>query len=167
MIDIAVKLLGPGDEVVLEGVALEVFDGPVDPALVRAFLAEPGHYIVVAVDGGTVVGFASGVRYLHPDKPWALWVNEVGVSPDWQGRGIGKAVLRCLLEAGAAAGCTEAWVGTEAGNAPARALYRAVGGALDSEAFVTFSFPLGCGSADPEQNESAPTRAENPGVDCP
>ncbi|UFP93013.1 GNAT family N-acetyltransferase [Gloeobacter morelensis MG652769] len=159
MSNIAVKLLGPGDEGVLERVAPEVFDGPVDPVLARAFLAEPGHYIAVAVEGGTVVGFASGVRHLHPDKPWALWVNEVGVSPDWQGRGIGKAVLRRLLAAAAAAGCTEAWVGTEADNAPAQGLYRAVGGALDSEAFVTFSFSLGC--------ESAPTRAENPSVDCP
>lgn len=150
MVGIAVKLLGPGDEGLLERVAPDVFDGPIDPALTRAFLADPGHYLAVAVDGGTVVGFASGVRYLHPDKPWALWVNEVGVSPEWRRRGIGKAVLRCLLDAAASAGCTEAWVGTEANNAPARTLYGALGGVLDSEAFVTFSFPLGSEYSNPE-----------------
>lgn len=149
MSNIAVRLLRPGDEGVLERVAPDVFDSPVDVALTRDFLAEPGHYIAVAVDADTVVGFASGVRYLHPDKPRALWINEVGVSPDWRGRGIGKAVLRCLLDAATAAGCTEAWVGTEANNAPAQALYRALSGRLDSEAFVTYSFALDPDSAKP------------------
>jgi len=153
MSNVIVKLLGPGDEHVLLRVASDVFDEQIDPTLARTFLGEPGHSIAVAIDDGLVVGFASGVRYLHPDKPWAFWVNEVGVAPRWQRQGVGKAVLRCLLTAAAEMGCTEAWVGTEADNLPARALYRALGGALDAETFVTFSWRLD--AQHPEQISSA------------
>jgi hypothetical protein len=35
---------------------------------------------VVARDASVVVGFASGVHYVHPDKSPELWINEVGVA---------------------------------------------------------------------------------------
>jgi hypothetical protein len=47
------------------------------------------------LEGGVVVGFASGVTYLHPDKPIELWINEVGVAKSHQGQGISKSVMRC------------------------------------------------------------------------
>jgi len=114
----------------------------VDPASVHVFLADPRHHIAVAIEDGTVVGFASGVDYLHPDKPAQLWINEVGVSPTHQRRGIGHRMLRCLLDHGRRLGCTEAWVGTEPGNAAARALYAGCGGFDPPEAFVLYAFDL-------------------------
>jgi aminoglycoside 6'-N-acetyltransferase I len=150
MSKIVVKLLGPGDGDVLLRVAPDVFDEPVDPILARTFLVEPGHSIAVAIADDVVVGFASGICYLHPDKPWAFWVNEVGVAPQWRRQGVGKAVLRCLLAGAAEAGCTEAWVGTEADNLPAQALYRALGGVVDSEAFITFTWHIDAFAGDDE-----------------
>lgn len=125
---IDIRVLRSGDDEVLANVAPEVFDNPVDPALAREFLDDPRHHICVAVDDGQVVGFASGVHYLHPDKPAELWINEVGVAPSHQRRGLAAAVVKGLLEVGRGVGCREAWVLTDVGNTAARALYRSLGG---------------------------------------
>lgn len=135
-----VRLLHVGDEAVLARVAEDVFDNPVDPALAAEFLADPRHHIAVAIEDGQVIGFASGVHYLHPDKPAQLFVNEVGVSPACQGRGVGKQVLGALLAESRRLGCTEAWVATEPDNAPARALYVSMGGSDAMGAFVGYEW---------------------------
>lgn len=139
---VVVRMLQAGDEAVLAQVADGVFDDAIDPASARAFLADPRHHIAVAIDAGAVVGFASGVDYLHPDKPAQLWINEVGVAPTHQRRGIGRRVLRCLLDHGRHLGCTEAWVGTEPDNAAAGALYAGCGGSDPPMAFVLYAFDL-------------------------
>jgi ribosomal protein S18 acetylase RimI-like enzyme len=123
-----IRLLGPGDDDVLSRVAPDVFDHAVQPGLAGEFLRDPRHHIVVALDEGYVVGFASAVHYVHPDKPAELWINEVGVAGAHQRQGIGKQLLRVLLEAGRASGCRLAWVLTDRTNDPAVQLYRAVGG---------------------------------------
>jgi ribosomal protein S18 acetylase RimI-like enzyme len=123
-----IRILAAGDEGVLASVAPGVFDNPVDPDLANEFLVDPHHHIAAAIDGGVVVGFASGVDYIHPDKPREFWINEVGVAPTHRGRGLGKSVLRALLEHARALGCREAWVLTETDNEAANALYAALGG---------------------------------------
>src|SRR5512147_3149419 len=88
-----IRILGSADTAVLTRVAEDVFDHPVDPALAETFLADPRHHLAVAIDRGVVVGFASGVHYIHPDKAAELWINEVAVAPTHHGQGIGKAVV--------------------------------------------------------------------------
>jgi GNAT superfamily N-acetyltransferase len=99
------RILRAGDEAVLDNVAPGVFDDDLDPRLVIEFLEDERHHVAVSVDQGKVVGFASGVHYVHPDKPAELWINEVGVAPSHQGRGIGKAVMQAMLEHGKRLGC--------------------------------------------------------------
>ena len=65
---IEIRLLGVGDEQVLENVADDVFDNAVDPALAAEFLADPRHHIIVAIDDGQVVGMVTSFHYIHPDK---------------------------------------------------------------------------------------------------
>lgn len=101
-----------------------VFDGPVRPTSLAAFVADPGHELVFATSGGRVVGFASGTILLHPDKAPSFFVNEVGVEEDVRRQGIGAAVTERLMEIARAAGCEGIWLATEADNTPARALYR-------------------------------------------
>ena len=141
-----IRVLASGDESVLMNVAPEVFDNPVDPELAREFLADPRHHIAVAIDDGQVVGFASGLHYVHPDKPPELWINEVGVAPSHQRRGLAGAVLRALFDVARAHRCTHAWVLTDRGNAPANALYASLGGREGeeglSEAMVGYAFDL-------------------------
>ena len=71
----------------LGSIATEVFDHPIDPQQLEAFLADPRHLMVLAVDAGAVVGMASAVEYFHPDKPPQLWINEVGVTPTHRRQG--------------------------------------------------------------------------------
>jgi len=125
---IEIKVLQRGDESILMNVAAEVFDNPIDAELTREFLEDPRHHIAVAIDDGLVVGFASGVHYIHPDKPPELWINEVGLAPTHRRRGLGKAVLNAIFEVGRAQNCTVAWVLTYRTNVAAMALYSSVGG---------------------------------------
>ena len=140
---IEIRILQSEDASVLDHVASDVFDDPIVPQAVQDFLAFPDHHLAVAIDQGMVVGFASAVQYVHPDKPRPeLWVNEVGVSPSHQNRGLGKALMQALLEVARDAGCSEAWVLTERNNQPAMKLYKAVGGEEEKEEIVMFSFRL-------------------------
>jgi aminoglycoside 6'-N-acetyltransferase I len=119
-----------------------VFDGPLDARWSAEFLGDRRHHLVVAIDGGVVVGMASAVHYVHPDKPPELWVNEVGVAPTHQGQGIGRRLLAALLAHAKTLGCREAWVLTEAGNMAARRMYAAAGGREEDESPVMITFDL-------------------------
>jgi ribosomal protein S18 acetylase RimI-like enzyme len=137
----SVRLLGPSDASVLDSIAPDVFDRPIDPRWAAEFFADPRHHLAVAELDGLVVGMASAVHYVHPDKPPELWINEVGVDPSQQGRGIGKRLLAALFARGAALGCREAWVLTAPDNTPAQRLYAAAGGEAEPVTYVTFKLP--------------------------
>lgn len=137
------RILDSRDQAVLASVAPGVFDNAIDPRLVEEFLRDHRHHLAVAIDRGHVIGFASGVHYVHPDKPAELWINEVGVSPGHQGRGVGKAVVRALLEHGKRLGCQQAWVLTDNANTAAIRLYASVGGEAEPVPSVMFTFSLG------------------------
>ena len=133
-----IRVLGRDDGHVLDHVAAEVFDHPIDPKWAAEFLGDPRHHLAVAIEDGVVVGMASGVHYVHPDKPPEMWVNEVGVAPAAQRRGIGRRLMHALLQRARELGCAEAWVGTETTNAAARGLYAAVGGKEQPIMMVSF-----------------------------
>ena len=138
-----VKILRAGDETALATTAPDVFDDALDPRATREFLTDPRHHLVVAVENGVVVGFASAVHYVHPDKPSPeLWINEVGVASTHRGRGVGKAILQRLLDLGRELGCAEAWVLTEPGNHAATRLYSTSGGSEAPTGQVLFTFHL-------------------------
>jgi aminoglycoside 6'-N-acetyltransferase I len=124
----AVRVLLEGDGEVLERVAPGVFDYPINRNLAEAFLADPHLHIAVAIENEQVVGFASAVDYIHPDKPREMWINEIGVAPDYRRAGIGRSLLEALLAHSKAIGCGEAWVLTDANNIAAIALYASAGG---------------------------------------
>ena len=95
-----VRVLTPADAWRFERIAEGVFDHSVQERLVAEFLADPRHSLAVAIADGLIVGMASGVRYVHPDKPSEFWINEVGVSPDYQRRGLAKRIVVELLAEG-------------------------------------------------------------------
>jgi aminoglycoside 6'-N-acetyltransferase I len=138
--EVEVRRLAPGDHTLLASAEPGVFDGPIVAEEARRFLDAPGHHIVAAVEGGRIVGFASAVVCLHPDKPPALFVMELGVAERLRRRGIGRKLLDAILAAGTDAGCSEAWIAAEAGNRPARALYRSAGGVEDATPAIVFTF---------------------------
>ena len=134
---ISYRMWTAGDRA-LERVAPGMFDRQVDPSLADEFANDPRHHLALALEDGVVVGMASAVHYVHPDKPAQLWVNEVGVAPSHRRRGIGRALLALLFAHARTLGCTEAWVLTEEDNAAARSLYREAGGRERTTVHVDF-----------------------------
>ena len=146
---VTIRMLGPDDGAMLQNVAADVFDNPVDARWSAEFLADPRHHLAIALDeeSGQVVGMATGVHYVHPDKPPELWVNEVGVAPPYQGRGVGRRMLAALLAHARTLGCREAWVLTSYGNTAAWHMYAAAGGVEEDEAALMITFALTDGDA--------------------
>ena len=138
-----IRLLGPGHASVLDNVAPGVFGRAIDRRWTAEFLSDPRHHLAVAIDEGRVVGMASAVHHVHPDKAPQLWINEVAVAPPYQGQGIGRRLMERLLDRGRELGCRAAEVGTDRSNTAARRLYAAAGGVEASEDFVIVEFDLG------------------------
>ena len=136
------RILRTGDSSVLDRVADDVFDNAIQPALAREFVDDERHHLAVAIDDGIVVGFASGVHYVHPDKLPELWINEVGVASTHLRRGLAQTLLRMLLDAGRTLGCAQAWVLTDRDNTAAMRLYESVGGDAGTREHVMFEFQL-------------------------
>jgi ribosomal protein S18 acetylase RimI-like enzyme len=141
-VSVEIKILGRGDEVVLSNVAPGVFDYDIEKHRTSEFLGDPRHHLAVAVEAEFVVGFASAVHYVHPDKAPELWINEVGVAPTHRNRGLGKKLLRALFELGRNVGCGQAWVLTDRSNPSAMRLYASVGGMAAPDDQVMFTFRL-------------------------
>lgn len=135
---VTIRLLDQTDSAVLENVAADVFDHAIHPRWLAEFLADSRHHLAVALLDGQVIGMASAVHYVHPDKPPELWINEVGVASSHQGCGIGKQLMQTLLAHGRTLGCRESWVLTDAGNLSARRLYESAGGTEHSAILVSF-----------------------------
>ena len=142
LVTIDIRILHAGDASLLERVADDVFDLPLDAALSAEFLRDPRHHLAVAIDGDVLVGMASAVHYVHPDKRPQLFINEVGVASSHQGLGIGRRLLDALLDRGRSLGCSEAWVLTDENNSIARRLYAGAGGQANSEPAIMYTFPL-------------------------
>jgi ribosomal protein S18 acetylase RimI-like enzyme len=115
--------LEAGDDALVMRVAEDVFDEPVRADRLAAYLSQPGHFMIVAIADGVVVGQCAAVIHRHPDKVSELYIDEVGVSPAFQRQGIARDMLDAMFVIGREHGCEEAWVGTEPDNGPARALY--------------------------------------------
>jgi GNAT superfamily N-acetyltransferase len=140
---ITVRMLTAVDGARFAHVADGLFDDPLDPAATHEFLNDPRHYMAAALDGGTMVGFASAVRYAHPDKKRAqFWVNELAVVESHQRRGLARAMMALLAQTARDAGCFEMWVGTEVSNTPARRTYESAGAVEDDENFVSYAWDL-------------------------
>ena len=145
MID--VRVLGAHEACVLDNCAPGVFDNVLDTRSCAEFFACPRHHLAVALDGKLVVGMASGVHYIHPDKPPELWVNEIGVAESYRHQGLGRRMLDVLFAHAATLGCRDAWVLTEESNTIARRMYDRAGG--EDIGVVMYSFRLGPEAAIP------------------
>ena len=140
MID--VKILKVGEDYILQNVAQEVFDNPIKPEQTAAFLKDPLHHLAVALDGDLVVGMASAVKYFHPDKEPCLWINEVGVAPNYRKQGIAKSLIHALLKTGRECGCDGAWVLTEKSNPIAMQLYASTGAVGVDQVMFSYDNPI-------------------------
>ncbi|MBZ9908934.1 GNAT family N-acetyltransferase [Mesorhizobium sp. BR115XR7A] len=140
---IEIRRLYPGDDALVMRIADDVFDQPVRPDRLASYLAQSGHFMIVALAEDVVVGQCAAVMHRHPDKATELYVDEVGVSPAFQRQGIARGMLDAMFALGREHGCEEAWVGTEPDNLPARALYEGRKEAHgEAETFVMYVYRL-------------------------
>ena len=135
-----VRILRSDEAHVLTNVSPEVFDNPIHPEWCAEFFADPRHHLAVALDGDLVVGMASGVHYLHPDKAPQLFINEVAVASTHAGKGLGRTLVTTLVEHGRTVGANEAWVLTSPTNEAAKRMYRAAGAISEEELNVMFTY---------------------------
>lgn len=124
----------------LANVAADVFDEPVQRRFLEAFLNDARHVMFVAVEAGQVIGMGSAVEYFHPDKPPQLWINEVGVAPAFQRRGIGRALVDALVNEAKARGCVFAWLGTAHDNVSGQACFGSVKDVSAPQPFLLYEW---------------------------
>lgn len=120
---VEIRRVKAADAALFERVDGYVFDEPVDPARLKAYLASPGHMMLVGLLDGEVVAQVAAIIHRHPDKKTELYIDEVAVIPALQRRGIARRMLDEMFAWGKELGCEEAWVGTEPDNLPAQRLY--------------------------------------------
>jgi GNAT superfamily N-acetyltransferase len=101
---------------------------PAAEASVRASLAAPDAFLVIAEDAGTMTGMALGVQGLADDGAGApiaglCHVRMVFVAPGRWGQGIGGALVDRLLVESRARGYLRAQLWTHADNVGAQRLY--------------------------------------------
>ncbi|MEM7612596.1 MAG: GNAT family N-acetyltransferase [Pseudomonadota bacterium] len=138
MNNISISILGSHEVSVLDHISPGVFDHSLRPDLIREFVSDSRHHLAVALADGKVVGFASALHYVHPDKPSEMWINEVGVAEQYQRKRIGTRLVKALFDHGASLGCGEAWVLADEDNAAARSFYRSLGGSESPAVMYSF-----------------------------
>jgi phosphinothricin acetyltransferase len=82
---------------------------------------------LVAEADGTVVGFANTGPFRSPDGYELTAEESVYVTPEFQGRGIGRDLLAALIERARAQGLHALMAGIDAGNATSLALHAKLG----------------------------------------
>lgn len=137
--DLQYRMLSHADAVLLERVAVDVFDHEPDPQRLAAYLSAPGHHMMVTLLDGEIVAQVAAVVHRHLDQPTELYMDNLGVTPRLQRQGIARELVRRMFDFGRSIGCEEAWVATEVDNEPARRLYENLGGEADTVAMYVYT----------------------------
>ena len=111
---------------VLDVVADDVFDDEVNDELLHAVL-DNGQLLLTAIVEGAVVGQLQAMIQHHLDGAPQLYIDNLGVSPLHQRRGIARRLIQEVSLWANELGCQEAWIVTDLDNQEANALYRSIG----------------------------------------
>ncbi len=118
--------ISQGNAHILQVVADDVFDDEIDTTLLDASFRN-GQLLVVATHNGSVVGQIQAMIQRHLDGPPQLYIDNLGVSPMHQRRGIARGLVHEATAWSNEFGCEEAWIVTDLDNDAANALYVALG----------------------------------------
>ena len=126
----------------LDSVAEGVFDEAIRQDEARAFLKDPSHIMMLAIEYEMVVGMASGVVIRHPDKLRELWINEVGVADRARGNGLAQRLVQGLFDWSAGRDIRTAWLLMDRDNKAAASSYAKVEPAARSAPAVMLEWSL-------------------------
>jgi aminoglycoside 6'-N-acetyltransferase I len=96
--------------------------------------------MIIAVCEKQVIGQIAAYVHSHPDRASDVYIDNLGVAPPFQRRGVARRLLDEVLAWGKTLDCDQAWIVTDTGNNAARALYEGRGAA--AEPIVMFSYKL-------------------------
>ncbi len=135
-----VRRLGPGDEADLARVA-PLFDRPPRAEAMRAFLADPRSYLLVAYVDAEPAGFVRGHELSQLDTPRPqMLLYEIGVADAFRRRGVARRLIAELEALCRAIDAEEMFVITNSSNHAAMELYRSTGGRREAEDDVVFVY---------------------------
>jgi ribosomal protein S18 acetylase RimI-like enzyme len=84
-------------------------------------------------DDGRAQGSCWGYVLPRPDGTTMLYLHHLEVAEQFRRRGVGRALLRAFIDAGAERGATKMFLTTGEHNAAARALYESMGAGLATQ----------------------------------
>lgn len=121
----------------------KLFDDPAERVASRAYLGDPANIFLLAIDGGAGVGFLRGTALRQPHtRRRQMFLYEIAVLPEFQRRGIARALIQRLIRYCPARRFDEIFVFTSPNNRPAVRLYRSTGGRTETDADRMFVYPL-------------------------
>jgi GNAT superfamily N-acetyltransferase len=125
----------PGDEAAVTALAADLGHATAPPAALGSL--GPAERVLVAEEGGEVVGFASAavVPFFH-DGSRRLRLTAIAVAPASRGRGIARALVAELERWGRERGCDVIEATSAEHRSDAHAAYRALGFAEASRRFM-------------------------------
>jgi aminoglycoside 6'-N-acetyltransferase I len=89
----------------------------------KEFLSDRHNFYLLALSNGAIAGAVHGYLQVHPAGPKYLYIDEVDTMEPFRRHGVASAMLEETFAIGRELGASEAWVGTEHDNEPAKALY--------------------------------------------
>jgi ribosomal protein S18 acetylase RimI-like enzyme len=90
---------------------------------IRAAIVDPRRIMLVAEEGGEIVGLAQG----RTNKGGYSWLGFMGVSPDRRRRGVAKGLLKEFIKQSRESGCTKVSLDTAPILKPAIKFYTEAG----------------------------------------
>ncbi len=127
---ITIRVLGPDDVDVLDRVRPGTFNGDPDPIHGWAFLTTGVNAMAVAISGGQVVGYSTGLVVLYPNKPRGFLVTDISVHQDFRGRGLGTRLIERLRSVAQERGCETMTVLTKGDNGGMRRICEKLDGVV-------------------------------------
>ena len=137
------RLLTPEDIPAMKEILTETGSSYL-PGQIGKFMADAGNLAFGAFLEERMAGLLYGYSLCRmDDRGPQFFVYSVDVLPEFQGRGIGKAFLRYVVEYCRENGFSEVFVPTEKGNVPACRVYEKAGGKSDYDDEVIYVIEFG------------------------
>ena len=104
-------------------------------------LSENRNYLYAAFADDQPVGFLLAYRLPRVDRDQDMvYLYEICVLPQHRRRGIGTKMIQLFKEECHFSKIMQIWVGTETGNAAARALYESTGAKCEGENYAEYTY---------------------------
>ncbi len=111
------------------------------PEHMRRLLADDRNHLYVARVQGRPAGYLLAYRFPRIDRDREMvYLYEIDVVPEHRRQGIGTEMIRRLKADCRRRQVLKVWVGTEADNVAARALYESTGARCEGESYAEYVY---------------------------